>query len=321
MFTTAQDFRLKAAGGRLSFTWLGVTRTFDGAVREDLIDYLGTDGDLVTFKKKIINTKNAYFKKLTSIKGKALRYWIDHTLPYLEKGVRLTTQDKFKGLREEMAKIREEIVQAAQELQDHRQEILDEAKEKLGFKLFNEAHYPVNFAGLFTFSIDPFNLEVPKYLQELDPEEYQRQQEALNKKIEQSLELFEEEMLAEGGHLIGSLIEQLQPSEDGSPKKFYSAHFDNLIEFFKKYKELRVRDNADLDQLIAQAQEITQGKTANSLKGSAFVRKQMKEAFTALATEFAGKIDTRPRRKILKKKEPTEAAGNNPSIGVMEKVA
>ena len=61
----------------------------------------------------------------------------------------------------------------------------------------------------------------------------------------------EEAFLAEFGRLVAHLTERITGAgDDGTAKVFRDSAIDNLEDFFARFKQLNVRSNAQLDDLL-----------------------------------------------------------------------
>ena len=85
--------RQNFAACRLSFKWLGTSKTLNSQQKSQAAESFGADGDSISAGKKLINTKHDAYKALTSLKSQATRYWKQNSLPYPESGIRLIKQD------------------------------------------------------------------------------------------------------------------------------------------------------------------------------------------------------------------------------------
>ena len=66
--------------------------------------------------------------------------------------------------------------------------------------------------------------------------------------------------------LVSHLTERLSGQDDGKPKVFRDSMIENLTEFFGRFRQLNVRSNEQLDQLVADAQRIVRGVEPQALR-------------------------------------------------------
>jgi len=74
----------------------------------------------------------------------------------------------------------------------------------------------------------------------------------------------------------------------------------NLTEFFQRFKNLNVRSNQELDQLVEQAQQLVQGVTPQDLRDNNALRAQIATEMTQVQTNLETMIVDRPRRQIIR---------------------
>src|SRR5438128_3570834 len=90
--TPAQRLRLTTAAVRVSFTWFGVRKTLTPEQKSQAAESFGAEGEFLSARKKLLDTRHAAFKEVTAVKGKVQAFWRLQTLPYPEPGIRLLRQ-------------------------------------------------------------------------------------------------------------------------------------------------------------------------------------------------------------------------------------
>src|SRR5215217_4331439 len=88
----AQRLRRTAAAVRVHFTWWGVHKTLTAQQKEEVGLAYAADARFLTAGKKLVDTRHEAFRKLTSVRGRAVQFWRGLTLPYTEVGMRLIRQ-------------------------------------------------------------------------------------------------------------------------------------------------------------------------------------------------------------------------------------
>jgi hypothetical protein len=101
--------------------------------------------------------------------------------------------------------------------------------------------------------------------------------------------------------LVAHLTERLSGTEDGKPKIFRDTAVENLTEFFDRFRQLNVRSNDQLDQLVAEAQGIVRGVEPQELRHSAPLRQQVATELSRVQSVLDGLLVDRPRRNILRR--------------------
>ena len=73
--TPAQRLRLTTAAVRVSFTWLGVRKTLTQEQRTQAAESFGAEGDFLSARKKLLDTKHPAYKDVTAVRGRVGSYW------------------------------------------------------------------------------------------------------------------------------------------------------------------------------------------------------------------------------------------------------
>ena len=76
---------------------------------------------------------------------------------------------------------------------------------------------------------------------------------------------------------------------------------ENLTEFFARFRQLNVRSNEQLDQLVAQAQRAIRGVEPQQLRDNAGLRQHVATEMSRVESVLDGLLVDRPRRNILRR--------------------
>ncbi len=82
----------------------------------------------------------------------------------------------------------------------------------------------------------------------------------------------------------------------------------NLVEFFARFRELNVRSNPQLDELVEQAQRTVRGVAAQDLRDSQTLRQRVGEQLAQVQSSLDAMLIERPRRRILR--QPVTSGGD-----------
>ncbi|MBL8826923.1 MAG: hypothetical protein JNM18_08030 [Planctomycetaceae bacterium] len=302
----ARRLRTTMAAVRLSFTWFGVRRSLSAEQKEQAADSFGAEGAYLSAAKKLIDTKHPAYKTVTAVRGRAQQFWRSLSLPYPEPGIRLIRQDDIAAFDVQMTSMRAELSEAVESLNEHYDELKSAARERLG-RLFNRADYPDSLLGLFRIDYDYPSVEPPNYLRELSPELFRQEQARVAARFEEAVRLAEEAFIGEFGKLVGHLTERLSGSDDGKPKVFRDSAIENLSEFFQRFRQLNVGNHAQLDELVEQAQRVVRGVQPQQLRDSNSLRQQVATQLSAVQSVLDGLLVDRPRRNIMRPRQPQVA--------------
>ncbi len=296
----AQRLRTSTMAVRLSIRWLGIRRTLTTDQRNQAADTFGAEGQFVSAGKKLLDTSHPAFKAVTAVKTRAVNLWKGMSLPYTEPGIRLIRQDRIDLFDAQMRELRSELEEAVEILNRHYGELKSAAANRLG-QLYNQADYPETLDGLFVLDWDFPSVEPPDYLQQLNPELYQQECNRVTSRFDEAVRLAEEAFVDEFAKLLEHLTERLAGQDDGKPKNFRDSAVNNLTEFFERFRQLNVRSNDQLDELVERAQQIVQGRDAQQLRTNSPLRQTVSQQLGEVGDLLDELLVDRPRRNILRR--------------------
>src|SRR6516162_10398831 len=90
----AQWLRDTTAAIRVSFTWFGVRKALSPEQKNQAAEPFGAEGEYLSARKKLLDTKHPAYKEVTAIRGRVIKYWKGISLPYPEPGIRLIKQEE-----------------------------------------------------------------------------------------------------------------------------------------------------------------------------------------------------------------------------------
>jgi len=151
-------------------------------------------------------------------------------------------------------------------------------------------------AGLFAIEWDFPSVEPPNYLQQLNPEIYQQECERVQQRFDQAVQLAEQAFTDDLSKLVAHLVERLTGEVDGKPKVFRNSAVDNLVEFFDRFKQLNIRSNEDLDDLVGQCQQIVVGRDPQELRDNRVLRQSVAQELGEVQNVLDDLLVDRPRR-------------------------
>lgn len=287
------------AAVRVSFTWMGVRKTLTPEQKNQAAESFGAEGDFLSARKKLLDTKQPAFKALTSVRGKVSGYWKSLTLPFPEPGIRLIRQHEVEGFNQQLRAYRTELEDAVIQLEEHYADLKAAARQRLG-ALFNASDYPVSLRGLFAVDWDYPNVEPPEYLLRLNPAIYEQERNRVAARFEEAIQLAEQAFVSEFAKLVSHLTERLSSGNDGERKVFRDSAISNLTEFFDRFRALNVRSDEQLDQLVAQAQRVVRGVEPQALRDDQGLRQHVATQLSRVQSVLDGMMVDRPRRRIVR---------------------
>ena len=288
------------AAARLSFTWLGVSKSLTLAQKSQAADSFGAEAKFLSAGKKLLDTSHPAFKAVTAIRGRMIAYWKAVSLPYPEPGVRLIPQGAITEFDRQVVDLRSELDAAVTILDQHYDELRSAARSRLG-DLFDASDYPPTLIGLFAIEHDYPSVEPPDYVRQLNPELYAQECRRVQSRFDEAVQLAEQAFLDELSRLVEHITERLSGQDDGKPRVFRDSAVTNLTEFFERFRTLNVRSSDQLDELVARAQQVIGGVEPQQLRDSATLRSRVVNQLASVQSSLDGMLVDRPRRNILRR--------------------
>jgi hypothetical protein len=295
----AERLRLTTAAVRVSFTWLGVRKSLNPEQKSLAADTFGAEGEYLSARKKLLDTKHPAYKAVTAVRGRVLAYWRGLTLPFPEPGVRLLRQEEVPAFDAQLTAFRGQLEQAVALLDDRYAELQAAARRRLG-SLYDPADYPPRLAGLFGLDWDFPGVEPPDYLLHLSPALFEQERARVAGRFEEAVQLAEQAFIGELAKLVSHLTERLTGSGGGEPKVFRDSAVTNLVEFFDRFRQLNVRSSAQLDGLVAQARQVVRGVWPQDLRRDGGLRQHVATHLSQVQAALDGLMVDRPRRRIVR---------------------
>jgi hypothetical protein len=170
--------------------------------------------------------------------------------------------------------------------------------------LFNPRDYPESLLEEFAVTWEFPTVEPPEYLRRLNPALYEQECQRVQQRFQEAVSLAEQAFLDELARLVNHLTERLAGHDDGKPKVFRDSVIENLTEFFERFQRLNIRSNAELDALVEQTQQIVQGVAPQQLRDNETLRQTVATQMATVQASLDGLLVDRPRRAILRPKQP-----------------
>ena len=296
----AERLRRTMAAVRLNLSWWGVHKTLSTEQKAVAAESFGAEGQFLSAGKKLVDTSHPAFKAVTSVRNRIRSYWKGLSLPYPEPGIRLIRQDGIEAFDNQMIEFRAELSDAVRELDEHYSELKSAARQRLG-SLYNAADYPHGLEGLFAVEWDFPSVEPPEYLRQLNPELYEQEKARVAARFDDAVRLAEEAFIAEMSGLVSHLTERITGANDGKPKVFRDSAITNLTEFFDRFRQLNVRSNDQLEQLVRDARQAVAGVAAQDLRSSENLRQHVAQELSQVQSALDGMLVDKPRRNILRR--------------------
>lgn len=294
------QLRRTTAAVRLSFTWLGIRKTLTQTQKNQAAGSFGAEGRFLAAAKKLLDCNHHSYRAVTKVRGEATKYWKESTLPYPEPGLRLLRQTDLDEFGRRMDRLKDELSFAVVDLEDHYDELRNAARERLG-DLFNASDYPATLIGAFRLDCDYPNISPPDYLKELSPHVYAQECDRVQTRFNEAVALAEQAFFDELTRLVDHLAERLTVDDDGKQRVFRDSAVSNLTDFFARFQRLNIGSNAQLDELILQAQRVVAGVQPQQLRDSGSLRQHVASGMASIQSSLDQLLVDRPRRRIQRR--------------------
>ena len=288
------------AAARLSFAWFGVRRSLSSVQKNLAADSFNAEGKYLSAGKKLLDTTHPAYKAVTAIRGRAVAYWKGVSLPYPEPGIRLIQHSYIYEFDNRIDAFREELDEVVTDLDQRYGDLRESARQRLG-DLFDATDYPPSLIVLFSIERDYPSVEPPDYLRRLNPELYKQECQRVQSRFDQAVQLAEQAFAEELSGLVGHLAKRLSGETDGKPKVFRDSAVANLSEFFERFRQLSIRSNEQLDDLIRSAQSLIHGIQPQELRNSRILRQTIANEMTTIQSSVDQFLMDRPRRNIIRR--------------------
>jgi predicted PurR-regulated permease PerM len=142
-------------------------------------------------------------------------------------------------------------------------------------------------------------VDPPNYLMTFNPELYQQEQQRVQHRFETAVVMAENAFAEQLQDMISHLIERLTDEPDGTKKKFQNSAIENFKEFYDNFRQMNIRSNAQLDNLIQRATDIVSGVDVKDLRKNTNLRQNLTQQMGEVKTALDNLITNAPRRRVL----------------------
>ena len=294
--------RLRAAMSamRLSFSWLGISKTLSSQQRSQAADTFGAESKSLSAQKKLLNTNDPAYRAVSAIKTQATALVRSLSVPFPEPGIRLIRRESIDYVDAKLRSLQDDLATAVSDLDLKYETLRAEARERLG-DLYAERDYPDSLQGQFEIRWDFPSIEVPEYLRQINPAIYRQECERVRHRFDEAVQMAENAFIEELTQLLDHLGERLMGDEDGRPKVFRDSAVNNLTDFFERFRQLSIGSNEGLDELVDRARGVLSGVAPQHLRDSETLRQGIRSQLSAIQSSLDGMLVDRPRRNLMRR--------------------
>lgn len=291
------QLKAETAGVKLNLKAFGVKRTLDDQQTERAAREFNASSDFVTARKRIISTKAEAYREVVHIIGQARRFWRSMTVDYPIDGIRLIRRELIPVFDAEMKAHVENLTAALSTLKDKYPEMRQEAQARLG-ELYNADDYPSDITEFFSIDWEFPSIEPPDYLKTLNPKLYEQEQARIAARMEEAIRAAEDAFAVELKKMVDTLLDKLTPGADGKKKLIVTSNVTNLSEFFTRFNQLKVSNNAELNAVVEMAENLLGGVDPAELRKEAGLKASVASGLAEVAEKLSTLIVNKPTRAI-----------------------
>ena len=291
------ELRKQTAGVRLILGKFGASRILTRDQVGRAAQEFDAQAQMLKASKKLLDTNNPVYRKVTSVLSQARQYWNMMTVEYPIRGIRLIRRSKIAEFDAHMHELRGMLNEALDELDEAYERLREDSRQTLG-QLFNESDYPTSIRQQFLISWDYPAIEPPDMLRQLHPDIWEKEQQRVQARFDEAAAAMESAFTEQLNRLVGHLVERLTGDEDGKPKVFRDSMITNFNEFFERFRTISVGSNEQLDALVSQTMALVGGADPKSLRKDGDVRERLATAMAEVQTQLDAMMVDRPNRAI-----------------------
>jgi hypothetical protein len=246
--------------------------------------------------KKLVDPDS--LKPISKIVNKARSYLSSVSLPFPIQGMVFMPKEMISGVDDKLHRLKTDFNSSVEAFMESYDQLREVAMVCLG-DLFNETDYPVDIRIKFSFAWRFVILDVPNgNTAILAPEVYEREKKKFIQSMEDARQLAISSLREEFAKLLERITERFTSGPDGKPKVFKNGTVNNFYEYFETFKQRNIFGDAQLAELVDQAQEVLGGKTAETIRSNDHLKKRIRSGMGEVESAMAD-ILSRPRRRIV----------------------
>jgi len=172
-------------------------------------------------------------------------------------------------------------------------------KEKLG-DLYEERDYPPVevVARAFSMSFHLVSYAVPEKVKEISKELYAHEEQKAIERCVAATEEIQAALRVNFAELVNSAVAKLTGSDDGKKKTFKPEKLKKLQDFVATFKNRNVADDAEMEGLVAKAQELLDGVDPETLKNDQDYRDRLRHGFEEVKATLDTMVEVISERKF-----------------------
>jgi hypothetical protein len=298
MTDLGQQLFEEMSGCKLEITSFSSRKKFTDGQRNSMASFFDSDAKSVSGGREILNKKLPEVKAVYAIIRQARAIWQGYTVKY-EDGMRLIKIDRIEWMNEQVATLQADLQKAKEALYEVWDQVKQDARNRLA-KLYVEGDYNFDVRQAIWLTISYPSVQPDPKLAKLGKELFDREMQKFAIKFDEAAQAAEQALREEFAGMIAAVAERLESgeSEDGKKRVLQQRAVDNIVEFANRFRAISVGDNAELDALVHQAEQLAVGLDAKAMKKDDEQRANMREAFAKLQSAVSAHVVKQAERSI-----------------------
>jgi hypothetical protein len=213
--------------------------------------------------------------------------------------MRLIKIDRIEWMNQQIATLQADLQKAKEALYEVWDQVKQDARNRLA-KLYVEGDYNFDVRQAIWLTISYPSVQPDPKLAKLGKELFDREMQKFAIKFDEAAQAAEQALREEFAGMIAAVAERLESgeSEDGKKRVLQQRAVDNIVEFANRFRAISVGDNAELDALVHQAEQLAVGLDAKAMKKDDEQRANMREAFAKLQSAVSAHVVKQAERSI-----------------------
>jgi hypothetical protein len=214
-------------------------------------------------------------------------------------GMYLMSYKHVEKMEAHLANAEEQLETCVDHLLDVYDQRIEEARAKLG-TLFNEDHYldPADVRAKLKMQYQIVTLATPEGLRKYKGDVFKREQEKLQKRMEEAVEDSRQIIAAQTRDLLTAVADRLTPSQDGKTKVIRGDMLEGWNETLDLLASKNVTDDTNLAEAIAAAKARLSGPAMADLRGDVALRADIAASFKSVVDRLDEQVIDKPLRRI-----------------------
>lgn len=293
-----QRLASQMSGCRLEVTSFSSRKKFTDSQRNRMAEFFNSDVKSVSGGREILNKKIPEVRAVYAVLRSARCLWQEWTVKY-EDGTRLIKTDQIEWMNGQIAMFQAKLEEAKSNLWAAWDLVKEDARVRLD-QLYVEGDYQFDVRQMIWMTISYPSVQPDPKLQTLGKELFEKEMAKFALKFEDAARNAEAALRDEFAKMVSGVAERLQEgeSEDGKKRVLQQRAVDNIVEFATRFRSLSVAEDAELDALVRQAEQLAVGLDTKVMKSDNTQRASVRDAFAKLKTSIESHIVKAAEREI-----------------------